>query len=1067
MGIISLLSILLVIPVYAEQFKIEVPNLIHKQEFGEHKFRMNDYGSTLDIYKPQLPTKTYYYEVPPDTKKVKVNLKRIKSSSIYGVDDVRESLPPMPANRDSTYRPPKRKSHDLNVYPEERYVYNGIKVRNGRHLASITIFPVRYYFNQDKIEHTTEYVFSIDYPGKAEFQGFQITQAASSEPPLIEPLTFGTSLGSGLKYVIITTDALDSYLEPLADWKTAKGTPAKVYSVTDIYANYSGYDNAEEIHMFLRDMESAHDIDWVLLGGDHADVPARMATVPDNYSGDGVLVPTDYYYADLAGNYSPYNWDYDNDSNYGEVADNVDWLPDAYVGRLSTSNTGQMSTMVDNIINYEKNPASGSWTNKIILAGGESDASTDEAKLMDFVRTDFLIGYMTSERVYYLTNYARDYSLSFANFEARADNGASLVNWAGHGGYTLATVSKTGPSFVSTSTSPTNDDKRPFVYANSCNTGGFDQASSLGEDIIRDWGIGFVGASRVSWYVVGWDGPWDPMNQAHDYRFFEQMLNKSKYRPGEAFYDSKVDYISDFSTFYHPDDNLYSRKNLMAYNLLGDPELEIWTEVPQNISISYDDSFQINSDNTLTVTVTSSGSPVASALVCMQNDEIYETGSTDGSGEVTFSGVHPTTSDPLTITASKHNYRPAQGNMTAGNVTINLISPIAQEYINPDKIDFSFNVTASSNISICSLKIDNSTKNSSSSITLGATQTLSWTYPTGGELTWTIDCTADDSSTGQASNTVSVILMNNFDGNSTNLSAVPDIENITNLVAERSNFGRINFTDSVNLSGGADLNQYVQIKDNHIKVDSENLPALNTSATLTIYNVNFGQNLVIMRNSQVCTDCLIEEIGPDYVTFNVSHFTTYSVTGAITQVLGSGKLTETSAEQEDAQGGNVTEINLTATVSTDRWQGYYGNVSGKLRFGRGSYIFYTFGVSSEVAVYASQNSSFDFTAIEAAAASDIDTQWGYGVGNDQAEDIFTGDTTNISGVVAPSVELLPLGQNLNSTIMDDGQTGDKLNYIFGAVVQKGATCFDSSICDYELLVPADGTEQYYFFLEVG
>ena len=72
-----------------------------------------------------------------------------------------------------------------------------------------------------------------------------------------------------------------------------------------------------------------------------------------------------------------------------------------------------------------------------------------------------------------------------------------------------------------------------------------------------------------------------------------------------------------------------------------------------------------------------------------------------------------------------------------------------------------------------------------------------------------------------------------------------------------------------------------------------------------------------------------------------------------------------------------------------------------------------------------------------------------------------------AGVVAPSVELNPTGQNLNSTLLDNGNNGDKQSYAFGAIVQAGATCFDAKVCDYELLVPADGQETYYFFADIG
>ncbi len=182
------------------------------------------------------------------------------------------------------------------------------------------------------------------------------------------------------------------------------------------------------------------------------------------------------------------------------------------------------------------------------------------------------------------------------------------------------------------------------------------------------------------------------------------------------------------------------------------------------------------------------------------------------------------------------------------------------------------------------------------------------------------------------------------------------------------------------------------------------------------------------------------------------------------------RISETSAGSDTAEGGNVTQLNLSVIISTSKWQGYYGNVTGALALGSGSDYFYNFSNSVVDAVYASQNESFDFTAIEQAAAADVDTQWGYttATDSDQAADIFTG-TTSVGGVSAPSAELEPVGNGWNSTIFDCGSNDDKSYFAFGVNVQDaGNGCFDGTTCQYELIVPADGasSELYYFFLSI-
>jgi len=191
----------------------------------------------------------------------------------------------------------------------------------------------------------------------------------------------------------------------------------------------------------------------------------------------------------------------------------------------------------------------------------------------------------------------------------------------------------------------------------------------------------------------------------------------------------------------------------------------------------------------------------------------------------------------------------------------------------------------------------------------------------------------------------------------------------------------------------------------------------------------------------------------------------YAQQGAETDEIKTGQLTETSAGNSTAQGGNVTMINLTTTQSTSRWQGYYGNVTGSLSLGFGSSIFYDFS-STSTSVFASRNASFDFTLLEAATPAEIDTRWSYASGADMAVNIFT-NTTDILGVTAPSVELEPTDSNFNTTILKHGTNESKLSFAFGVNVQEpGVACFDGTTCEYELMVPADGQEVYYFFMSI-
>jgi len=1048
---------------------IPEPDIAYSQ--GIHSFSIEGFGSAYKTGYPVLPTKTFYYEVPVNANRISVTLIDNPYSVIKGVSDVKRAQDILPADVMPSKSKPKHKEVE-GIYPDKSYFLSDSKKINDRKLLAITVYPVRFDSDANEAQVYSSYSFEIEYqmpPGLFHY---------SDESGLVEEITQNTEpvmqsgirpsdlpAGTDVKYAIITVPGYQTIVQELADWKSEKGIPAIVYNTTFIYANQTGNDNQEKIRKFLQDLESQYDLDWVLLAGDVADVPTRYAWIDD---GEDTLVPTDYYYADLEGDYSPYDWDLDNDSSYAETGDNIDWLPEVYVGRLSAANSGQMQTMVDDIIAYEKSPAAGSWTSKTILAGGKSDETTDEALLMKFIKEDFMDGRLTSERINYLSNYPRDYILNFANFQSRVTAGSSLVTWAGHGSYTSVVPALGQPAFANTATAPSNGDMKPFVYANSCSTGGYDQATCLGEDIIRDWGIGFIGASRVSWYVLNWSGPDDPMNQAHAYRFNEQLVGNNKTEVGKAFWDSKVDYISDFNPFaYDPASGMHygSRKNLLAYNLLGEPELNVWLAQPGNINISVQPKFNLGVPNPLTVTVSDYGTPLDGALVTITNHEdVYESVYTNASGTADFS-VTTDSALPWTVTATMQGRLPEQKTMTAQTMEIWGTWPIGLNFTNPSDLNFSYQVNTTYNISYCRLLVDGQEKARDTSVSAGVPQYIAWDSPSGGDFVWKIDCLSTESVNSQSSDyQVHVVTIDNFDGDSTNLSDV-DIENITNMVLEKTTYGKINFTTSINLSEGANINSFVHFDLNYISIDSDYIPALNKPAILTIKGVSYSSP-VITRNGQICDTCTIVEIGADYVTFSVAGFSTYRVTGSSADVIRSGRMNESSAGNITGQGGNVTIVNVSAKISTDRWQGFYGNVSGTMALGYNSYLFYSFLSGGEKVVYAVQNSTFDFYELQPANATDIDAAWGYDYGNDQAVDVFTG-LTNITGIVAKSVELNPTGENLNSSILRDGGNTTKTNFAFGALVQLGSTCFDGSACDFELMVPANGTEVYYLFLELG
>jgi hypothetical protein len=498
--------------------------------------------------------------------------------------------------------------------------------------------------------------------------------------------------------LIITTSTYNSTLRPLAEWKTMRGVPTRIVETGWISSAYTGSDTQEKVRNCIKAFYTNENLKWVVIGGDHSVVPSRMAYIPDGYDdggSDGNTVPADSYYGDIAGSgHTPYDWDGDNDGNYGEYSvDGIDLNAEVWVGRLSVSSTSNMQTLVNNIINYEKNPTSGSWFNRAVLAGAysnykessTSNDTTDEATLKNTIRSDFLSSSNYNPYTLYEkggiwpSQFSCNASLTNANMVSAIDPGAFMVNMAGHGSSTgiyrrvwiadsngnkLCDSGETSDyAYYTTSASQTNGGKKPLFYNDACNNGEFDRTTCLTEDILLDVGIGAVGSARVSWYSKPWakgsDGGY--YNQGHDYRFWQQFF-AGNYQPGKALALSKYDYIQDKTAH-----DLYCWKNLLQYNLMGDPEIPIWTKRPGTLSISHSDPVPSPGSNTFTVT-DGSGNPVNGAKVCLMNlTEFYGTAITGSDGKCSITLPQITLRMNLTVTA--RNFKPLLKTVLVGSDT--------------------------------------------------------------------------------------------------------------------------------------------------------------------------------------------------------------------------------------------------------------------------------------------------------------------------------------------------------------------------------------------------------------
>ncbi|MFX1340475.1 MAG: C25 family cysteine peptidase [Promethearchaeota archaeon] len=494
-----------------------------------------------------------------------------------------------------------------------------------------------------------------------------------------------------IEMLIITPDGNQAFVnacKPLMEWNNERGVKTIILSN---FTQYPGRDNPERIRNMIKSYYKNENIRWVLLAGDAQSdlIPIRYVYNPDVQRwgqgqtedvGSQTLKPTDFYYADLTG-----NWNEDGDSYWGEApkdnaneVDEIDWIPEVYVGRLPASTAEELEIMVNKTLNYERNPELGDWMNHMLLAGGVSDTKEeeppdgeDESRLTNYI----IQNYVKSEMNY--THLCRSetfippepvYDLNSTSFINRFNEGYSTVIFAGHGALNIfADVYDTYYS-SGNANSCTNFNKTSLVYSSACTTSAYDVTdNSIGEILIKknnSGAIGYIGALRISWYFTD-DKNLEELNRGNAKLFWKEFFQNKKFQQGMALYDSKVAYIeSDYFTEGSGSlDNDFERKQLLTYCLLGDPEVDIYTNKPVNASNPFIQD--IYEGQLITTTIKDiKGKTVPYARVHLKtSDGKYRTIYGDIHGTVSFR-LPAQANERYNVTITGHNLIPSYFNFT-------------------------------------------------------------------------------------------------------------------------------------------------------------------------------------------------------------------------------------------------------------------------------------------------------------------------------------------------------------------------------------------------------------------
>ncbi len=469
-------------------------------------------------------------------------------------------------------------------------------------------------------------------------------------PGPYQPTFRPTTDGSAVEYVVVTSAALAGEFQRLADWKTQKGVQAAVRTVEWIDQTYpNGVDRAERVRFFIRDAYQNWGTMFVLLGGDTDIVPPRY--IESSYYGQE-SIPADYYYACLDG-----NWNYDGDSRFGEArfyavqSDSVDFHFDVSVGRAPVSTLTEADTFVDKTLLYEQNPPIlARYPASILVLAERLFPSTHGADIAEEALA-LVPSWIRKVRLYEESaSYPGSIELNRQVAVDSINAGFGIVHHVGHGYRNTMSVGA-GTLNNADSDALMNAPKNSVVFAINCSSASID-FNSIGERWVKNangGSIAYLGTSRLAFIAA---------SEAYQNAWYSTVFQDSVRSIGT------VSNLGRMALYPNAEYESANRWNLMATTLLGDPEVDLYTNAVVPLVVTHASTTPIGGAP-LSVTVTAGGSPVAGATVTLwKSGESYVRGVTGANGQAQLA-VGANTPGAMTVTVHKSYYRPYVGTVTA------------------------------------------------------------------------------------------------------------------------------------------------------------------------------------------------------------------------------------------------------------------------------------------------------------------------------------------------------------------------------------------------------------------
>ena len=413
-------------------------------------------------------------------------------------------------------------------------------------------------------------------------------------------------------YLLIVHTDFQAQAAPLAEWKQKKGFHVTVATTTQTGTTTTSIKN------YISQAYSTWPIPptYVLFFGDVGWIPT--------YTGTFSYSATDLYYVQM----------------------NSDRFADILRARLPARSTTEASDMVSKLLYYE-NPTSSDleWMRHDLFI-----ASSDHSSVTEGTHHYVIQNYLLPNGDIIDSLWERLGGVTATAITNSINAGKAIVCYSGHGSTTSWATGSYGQSNVR---SLSNADEYPLILSHACLTGQFDLTECFGETWVKvpdKGGIAFWGASESSY--------WDE----------DDILEKRMFQA--AFVDTcySVASMTDKALWYlyqYYGDVTNVKYYFDMYNVLGEPSCDIRTYIADDLVVTYPGTIPMLPSYAVPITVeTQSKGPLSRALVCLRKGaEVFETGYTNASGQITLY-VSPTTLGNMELTVTAHNQLPFESTIS-------------------------------------------------------------------------------------------------------------------------------------------------------------------------------------------------------------------------------------------------------------------------------------------------------------------------------------------------------------------------------------------------------------------